>query len=153
MYVVGTHLKCFTKVLLLNTYNIYDLLGPVVRGIISLTSSFVVKTLTVLINTISNSKVFLLKKCEKLCKCKSYPQFFSKNMSLYAIFKDQSFNDMLTNDTVSFEQQGPVEIRKIFTWILHLSGAIIYQPEAKKVLVKIHRRCHNHYQNSRGNAT
>ena len=34
--------------------------------------------------------------------------FFSKNISIYAIFNDQSFNDMLTNDIVSFEQLGPV---------------------------------------------
>ena len=33
--------------------------------------------------------------------------FFSKNSSIYAIFNDQSFNDMLTNDIVSFEQLGP----------------------------------------------
>ena len=33
--------------------------------------------------------------------------FFNKNISIYAIFNDQSFNDMLTNDIVSFEQLGP----------------------------------------------
>ena len=33
--------------------------------------------------------------------------FFSKNISIYAIFNDQSFNDTLTNDVVSFEQLGP----------------------------------------------
>ena len=33
--------------------------------------------------------------------------FFSKNISIYAIFNDQSFNDQLTNDIVSFEQLGP----------------------------------------------
>ena len=33
--------------------------------------------------------------------------FFSKNVSVYAIFNDQSFNDTLTNDIVSFEQLGP----------------------------------------------
>ena len=33
--------------------------------------------------------------------------FFSKNISVYAIFKDQRFNDMLTNDIISFEQLGP----------------------------------------------
>ena len=33
--------------------------------------------------------------------------FFSKNNSVYAVFNDQSFNDMLTNDMVSFEQLGP----------------------------------------------
>ena len=33
--------------------------------------------------------------------------FFSKNISIYAIFNDQSFNDTLTNDIVSFEQLDP----------------------------------------------
>ena len=33
--------------------------------------------------------------------------FFQQNISLYAIFNDQSFNDTLTNDIVSFEQLGP----------------------------------------------
>ena len=32
---------------------------------------------------------------------------FSKNISVYAIFNDQSFNDTLINDIVSFEQFGP----------------------------------------------
>ena len=32
---------------------------------------------------------------------------FSKNISIYAISNDQSFNDTLTNDIVSFEQLGP----------------------------------------------
>ena len=38
--------------------------GPVVLSIVSLTSSLVVKMLTVLINTISNLQVFLLKKAK-----------------------------------------------------------------------------------------
>ena len=39
--------------------------------------------------------------------------FFCQNISVYAIFNDQSFNDMLTNDNsltndiVNFEQLGP----------------------------------------------
>ena len=33
--------------------------------------------------------------------------FFSKNISVYAIFNDQNFNDTLINDVVSFEQLGP----------------------------------------------
>ena len=33
--------------------------------------------------------------------------FSSKNITVYAIFNDQSFNDTLTNDIVSFEQLGP----------------------------------------------
>ena len=41
-----------------NTYN----QGPVVQSIVSLTSSLVVKILAVLVSTISNSQVFLLKK-------------------------------------------------------------------------------------------
>ena len=32
--------------------------------------------------------------------------FFIKNISVYAVFNDQSFNDMLTNGIVSFEQLG-----------------------------------------------
>ena len=35
------------------------------------------------------------------------PTFLSKNISVYAIFNDQSFNDTLTNDIVSFKQLGP----------------------------------------------
>ena len=57
--------------------------GPVVQSTVSLTSSLVVKMLTVL-STVSNSQVFLLKK-----KCKSYSHFFSKNIRVYAIFNDQ----------------------------------------------------------------
>ena len=33
--------------------------------------------------------------------------FFSKNIRVYAIFNDQSFNELLTNDIASFEQLGP----------------------------------------------
>ena len=43
-----------------------------------------------------------------ICKCKSYSPFISKNISVYVIFSDQSFNDTLNNDTVSFEQLGAV---------------------------------------------
>ena len=39
--------------------------------------------------------------------CKSYSHFFSKNIGIYAIFIEQSFNESLTNDIVSFEQLGP----------------------------------------------
>ena len=64
--------------------------------------------LTVLIRTISNSQVFLMKKMRvAFYKCKSYLHFFSKNISLHAIFNDQNFNNRLTNDIVYFEQLGP----------------------------------------------
>ena len=42
-------------------YRFGDVQSPVVQ---SLTSSLVVKMLTALVNTVSNSLVFLLKKCE-----------------------------------------------------------------------------------------
>ena len=57
--------------------------------------------LTALVSTISNSQVFLLKK-----KWATHISF-SENISVYAIFSDQSFNDTLTNDIVSFEQLDP----------------------------------------------
>ena len=73
------------------------------------------KMLTVLVNSMSNSQVFLLKNVSSFCK--SYSQFFDKNICIYAIFNDQSFNDTLTN-----EQLGPepylstVELQ----WLEHL---------------------------------
>ena len=80
-------------------------LGPHVQSIISLTSSLVVKMLTVLVSKMSNnSQVFLLKTYE----CKSYSYFFSKNIRVYAIFNDQSLNDTLTNNMVNLEQLGPL---------------------------------------------
>ena len=66
-----------------------------------------VKMLTLLLSTISNSVIFAEKNMSSFCKCKSYSHFFSKNISIYAIFNDQGFNNMLTNDIVSFEQLSP----------------------------------------------
>ena len=40
-------------------------------------------------------------------KCKNYLHLFSKNISIYAIFNDQSLKDTLTNNIISFEQLGP----------------------------------------------
>ena len=60
-----------------------------------------VKMLTVLVSTISNSQALLLSSF-----CKSFSQFFIKIISKYAIFNDQSVNDTLTNDIFSFEQLG-----------------------------------------------
>ena len=39
--------------------------------------------------------------------------FFSKNISVYAIFNDRSLNDTLTNDIVSFEQLGPANWKQL----------------------------------------
>ena len=72
------------------------------------------KMLTVLESTISDAHVFLLKKnVSSFCKCKSYSHFFSKNISVYAIFNDQSLNDTITNDIVSFEQLIPVILQQM----------------------------------------
>ena len=76
--------------------------GPAVKSFASLTSSLVVKMLTVQVSTVPNSQVFLLKNAKA-----THIFFFSKNISVYAIFNDQSFYNMLTNDIVSFEQLGP----------------------------------------------
>ena len=81
--------------------------GPAVQSIVSLMSSLVVKILTILVSTMSNTQEFLLKKCEYFLQMQSYSHFFSKNISTYAIFNDQSFNNTLTNNIVSFEQLGP----------------------------------------------
>ena len=51
--------------------------GPVVQSIVSLTSSFVVKMLTVLVSTISDSQVFLLKNVSSFCS------IFSAKMLVY----------------------------------------------------------------------
>ena len=100
-------------VLILTRYA--DVQGPVVQSIVSLTSSLVVKILTVLASTISNSQVFLLKNVRSFCKCKSYSHFFSKNISISAICNDQHFNDTLTNNIVSFEQLGHLKFYPLKT--------------------------------------
>ena len=51
--------------------------------------------------------------------------FFSKNISVYAIFNDQSFNDMLTNSTVSFEQMGPDIFFSYFSTKTYIVGTHI----------------------------
>ena len=71
-----------------------DKLGPVVQSIVSLTRSLVVKMLTVLVSTIPNAQDFLL-------KCKSNSHCFNINISIDAIFSDQSFNNTLTNGIVN----------------------------------------------------
>ena len=65
-----------------------------------------IKMLIVLVSTISNSQVIFWKNVSSFCKCKSYSHFFSKNISVYAIFKDQSLNNTLTDEIVRFEQLG-----------------------------------------------
>ena len=57
-----------------------------------------VKKITVLVSKIFNSHVFLLKICEKFLQMQKLLTFFSKNISVYAKFYDQNFNDTLTNE-------------------------------------------------------
>ena len=43
---------------------------------------------------------------------KSYSHFFSKKFQHICVLLDLNFNESLTNDVVSFEQQGPDEFRR-----------------------------------------
>ena len=69
------------------------------------------------------------------CKCKSYSHFFSKNISIYAIFNDQSFNDTLTNNIVSFWRTGPRWLRghneRLYTMKLYSHKLIVPLAEFK----------------------
>ena len=56
--------------------------------------------------------------------------FFSKQISIYAIFNDQTLNDTSTNDIVSFEQLGPV-----------LRGALILVSSQQIILIYIFLWC------------
>ena len=58
------HLYCDQKGHISQSNDMDTIQGPVVQSIVGLMSSLVVKILTVLVSTISNSQVFLLKKCE-----------------------------------------------------------------------------------------
>ena len=51
-----------------------------------------------------------------------------QNISIYAIFNDQSFNDTLTNDIISFEQLGPGSLR-------HGSKRIVISSTERKISV------------------
>ena len=92
-----------------------SLLGPVVQSIIRLTSLLVVKLLMYQYAQYQIHRYFGWKDVSSFCI-----YFFSKNITIYAIFNDQSFNDMLTNDNLSIEQLGP-EVKFLqhfdpFTW-------------------------------------
>ena len=74
-------------------------LGPVVQSVVSLTSSLRVISLTVLADSIYNILIFF---AEKMCS-----HFFSKKFQHICVSLDVNFNELLTNDIVSFEQLGP----------------------------------------------
>ena len=86
--------------------------GPSCQSIISLTSSLVFKMLTVLVSTISNSQVFLLKK-------KMWVDFHIFSAKILAYMPYLIIKILTTNDIVSSEQLGPYRSRKqIFKDIL-----------------------------------
>ena len=62
---------------------------------------------------------------------KATQHFFSKNIGIYAIVNDQSFNNMLTNDIVSFEQLGPdiflISPWKHMLWVLIRSALVLHE--------------------------
>ena len=83
----------------IDTVKYFSNQGPVVQSIVSLTSSLVVKMLTGIFA--ENMWVAFANAFAKATQI-----FSAKNISIYAMFNDQSFNDTLTNDIVSFEQLG-----------------------------------------------
>ena len=67
-----------------------------------------VKMLTVLVSTISNSQVFWLKKCEWLLQMQKATHIcFAKILAHMPYLMIKCFNNMLTNNIVSFKQLGP----------------------------------------------
>ena len=49
-----------------------------------------------------------------------YSTFFQQQYSIYAIFDDQRFNDMLTNDAISFEQLGHGVLQPFQHFLRHI---------------------------------
>ena len=87
---------------------ITEVLGSVVQSIVSLTDTFVVKMLATLVSAIPNSQIFCWKKMWVVSlNAKATHIFFSKSINVYANVNDQSVDDTLINDIVSFEQLGP----------------------------------------------
>ena len=82
-----------------------SILGPVVQSIVSLTSLLVVKMLIVLVSTISNLQVFLLKKMGVAFANAKAPHFSGKKLVYmqYLMIKVLT----LTNGIISFEQLSP----------------------------------------------
>ena len=149
---MSTHLNCLCEVRQFQCVLTQHGQGPVVQSIVSLTSSLVVKMLTVLVSTISNSQVFFAEKnVSSFCKCKSFSHLFSKNISVYAILNNQSFNDTLTNDIASFEQLGPDGKKKyhcIFLQDLNQFGYNLFT--SPSIGLRHAKVCHWTYADSEG---
>ena len=118
--------------------------GRAVQSVVSLTSSLVVKMLTVLVSTISNTQIFLLKNVSSFLNTKLLT-FFQENISIYAIFGGQRFND-ITNDIVSFEQLGPeYDATELHADCATFNGTILKPTSKQYVLPTLVR--HNNPQN------
>ena len=72
-------------------------MAPVVQSVVSLKSSLKVISLTVLVDSIHNILIFFAEKM--------LITFFQQKISAYLRIT-QNFNELLTNDVVSFEQLG-----------------------------------------------
>ena len=83
-------------------------------------SSLVVKMLSSSKYNTKFTGIFAEKMWVAFANAKATHIFFSKNISVYDIFNDQSFNDVLTNGIISFEQLGLVHIHVVmFSCIMH----------------------------------
>ena len=97
-------------------HTMLKLQGPVVQSIISLTRSLVVKMLTVLVSAISNSQVFLLKKCDKLFSAKilAYmPYLMNKVLTIH-----QLTTSFVSNNWAKAKSGGPGRLYKHIIEIL-----------------------------------
>ena len=97
--------QTYHEILLLNKSTVFNL-GPVVQSVVSLTSSLRVISLTVLADSIYNILIFFV---EKMCVAFALQKlltFFQQKNSEYLRIMRRNFNELLTNDIVSFEQMG-----------------------------------------------
>ena len=81
--------------------------GPVVQSIVSLTSSLRLISLTVLADSIYNILIFFAEKMWVAFALQKLLRFFQQKISAYLRIIWCNFNELLTNDVVSFEQLGP----------------------------------------------
>ena len=71
-------------------------------------SSLRVISLTVLADKIHNILIFFAEKnVSSFCTAKATHIFSAKNFSIFALSLNVNFNELLTNDVVSFKQLGP----------------------------------------------
>ena len=102
-------LNCFTVAFV---DLLYQILGPVVQSVVSLTSLLRVIVKGHFVNCFSGfnihySDIFAEKNVSSFCTADATHIFSAKNFSIFG-YHDVNFNESLTNDIVSFEQLGPV---------------------------------------------